>query len=71
MVWWIFVIIFVLEYTGSMLLISIVLSGHVDFVLYSEDIQVQYNVYIRDHLYLKTMLFCVFVVSKNKYLMHK
>ena len=32
------------------------LSGHVDFVLYTERIKVQYNLYISDHLYLKTML---------------
>ena len=41
-------IIFAWEYTGSMLLIFI-------FVLYTEGIQIQDNLYISNHLYLKTM----------------
>ena len=71
-------IIFLLEYTGSMLLISIPYQAMLT-LLHNEGIQVQYNLYVSDRLHLKTMhlfvllfsfLFCIFALSKSKYLMH-
>ena len=41
------------------------LTGYVDLVLYTEGIQVQYNLYISDQMYLKTTLlfFCCFFLG--------